>query len=87
MREKVIVQNNQAYTVPNVLRMMLEEAEEQRSYVVEICLCLNFTSTLWSKILVPFEKFFKKEIIDVNLSSRKRIQYSHAGIEYEGETI
>lgn len=82
MREKIIVQQNQAYTVPNTLRMMLQESQDQRSYIVEICLCLNFTSTLWSRILVPFQKFFKKQIIDINLPSRKRIQYSHVGVEY-----
>jgi hypothetical protein len=46
---------------------------------------LKFTSELLSKILPPFEQFFKKEVIEQIVSTRKRIIYSQCPIEYEGE--
>jgi hypothetical protein len=39
---------------------MLAEKEESRGYIFEICLMMKFTTELLSRILPPFEQFFKK---------------------------
>jgi len=42
-------------------------------------------ASLMAKILPPFEIFFKKDIIDQSVSSRKKIIYSQSPMEYDGE--
>lgn len=54
-REKLIIKGKRLFCLGNLLDMMLSERESDRAYVMEICLLMNFSNIVMSKILVPHE--------------------------------
>ncbi|CAM5998740.1 unnamed protein product [Sphagnum balticum] len=51
---------------------------------MEVCLLMNFSNIIMSKILVPHEEFFRYEVVSSS-ANRKKVLYPHVPIEYEGE--
>jgi hypothetical protein len=51
---------------------------------MEICLQMNFSNIIMSKVLVPHEEFFKYELVHCT-GTRKKVTYPHVPIEYEGD--
>jgi hypothetical protein len=51
---------------------------------MEVCLLMNFSNIIMSKILVPHEEFFRYEVTHSS-GNRKKVSYPHVPIEYEGE--